>query len=327
MGDVLIDHIAYLNKQPKSLEELTWDYGGSILTNIGGMPFFSINARKSGFSKVYFCGRVGRDYWGDFVKKSLMREEVIPLLTVDASNTGNVIIIYFSGDNRLMITDLGANKNRSIGDVERKILNEVDIIHLAGYDLTRDSTKELFEYVVENASELNKFISFDLVPHKIFTYLPVREVIKYTKNVNIITIELTTAIDLLNIDPYIFNKLELIKNVIEELLKIYEMCVLRVSNDVQIIANEQGCVIEKTFYSEQKIKTGYLDKILANFLYEFLKSKRSLKDSFKNFENTNNATFLKNYNEIDKIDNIPRSLLNLIREIAWGTPIPLSSSP
>ncbi len=299
MGDVLIDHITYLNGELNSLEKLNRNYRTSILTNIGGMPLFSIHAKKSGFSKVYFCGIVGRDCWGDFINKTLTREGVIPLLSVDNRNTGNAIIIYSSENNRLMITDLGANTNRKLGDVQSKILKTVDIIHLAGYDLTRDSTKELFEYVIENASKLNKFISFDLVPHKIFQYASAPEVIKYTKKVNIITLELETAIKLLNIDLK-FNKFELIKDVIGELFKIYEMFILRVNNDVQIITNRQGCIIEKTYYSKQKDKTGYLDKLLADFLYKFLISKRSLKEYFERFKNTNNATFFKNFNEIDK---------------------------
>ncbi len=141
--------------------------GSDFMTNCGGKGANqSVASGKLG-GKVYHCGTVGDDKFGEELKENLLKSGVnIDLIrTVENTPSGIAMIIVSDGNNRIIL-DKGANACLTEDDIDKALLrasvgdiyltqleNPIDVI---GYGLRR--AKELGLYTILNPAPAHKGI-------------------------------------------------------------------------------------------------------------------------------------------------------------------------
>ena len=85
---------------------------------------------------VTFVGRVGADYFGEWLAADLVAEGVRPQLAIDGSLRTSVIqVLVEPGGERTMIPDRGANAVWSVDDIPEAIIAQARMVHVVGYVL------------------------------------------------------------------------------------------------------------------------------------------------------------------------------------------------
>ena len=113
-------------------------------------------------ANVSFLGKVGKDYFGEYIIEILRKKNVnIDNIMVDSDvNTGATIVLNIQ-DDRAMVTYPGAMGNLSSGDIKKVILKQAKHLHFSSYYLQpkmKDGIKDMFKL----AKELKLTTSFDM---------------------------------------------------------------------------------------------------------------------------------------------------------------------
>ncbi len=102
--------------------------------------------------RVAAMGKVGRDTFGDFLKKDLEKEGVdISKITIsDKFETSKTIIILTPSEDRRFIYTPGANADFSIDDIDFGYISQAKLLYLGGYGvlskLDEDSLARLLKF-------------------------------------------------------------------------------------------------------------------------------------------------------------------------------------
>jgi len=124
--DLILDH---LEKFPEIGREII---AGQMLLTLGSSSaIFASNLSVLG-SRVAFCGRVGRDNFGDKILHDLAAKGVDTshIIHSDTSDTGITVVIN-AGEDRAMVTYPGAMNELSAGDITDEMLLEAAHLHVS----------------------------------------------------------------------------------------------------------------------------------------------------------------------------------------------------
>ena len=185
LGDIFSDFIADLdgNSQAHVFDRLasSTNVFAPVRQRVGGAGVqFAVAARRSGFERVTLIGKIGADDRGNPDPAALAALDYLEQQHVDCllsrtteAGTGLILIIYLSGDRRLMISDPRANNLFESGDVTltmRSALTNVDLFHVSGYSLVHPARCKATLGLMRLAHAHGAQVALDVVPHDIYQY-------------------------------------------------------------------------------------------------------------------------------------------------------------
>lgn len=143
--------------------------GGSACNTTIGL------GRLSG--KADFIGTAGKDDLGELFEKSLVTNNVNPLLTYGEQTTGRVLSVITPDAERSMLTYLGASVETAPTYFTKESFGDADLVHIEGYMLFNEG---LIRAVLAAAKEAGKLISLDLASFTVIDANPslVKELVK-----------------------------------------------------------------------------------------------------------------------------------------------------
>lgn len=139
IGDLLLDVI--VRYDPASGEAEAGADGVRIEPG-GSAANFAVQAARLG-AHVRFFSKVGRDWAGDMLVRSLEREGVAAEVRVtEEEPTGRVLVMVDPQGHRRMWSHPGASRTLQPGDLNPAWFQGLDAFHLTGYSLLRDGPRE-----------------------------------------------------------------------------------------------------------------------------------------------------------------------------------------
>lgn len=160
VGDANVDLVAPTKSLPSKGEEVLVDKvemcpGGSAAN-------LSVAVARLGVS-AGFIGRVGNDFFGQFLIKRFEKENVdISQLQVDDKvGTALLFVIVTKNGERTMYTFRGANVYLSPNQVDMDYVRSADVLHVSGYTLISDPQRKTALQILDVAKKAGVFISFD----------------------------------------------------------------------------------------------------------------------------------------------------------------------
>ena len=175
VGSLNYDLVINAPYMPKGGETLK---GSDFMTNAGGKGANQAYASGKLGGKVYMCGAVGNDSFGDTLLSSLASVGVNTdsIKRVEGVSTGVAVIVVTEGENRIII-DSGANACISESDIdaflEKAEKGDIFLTQL-------ENPIEIVGYALEKAKEKGLLVLLNPAPAN-------KEIIKYLKYVDIIT--------------------------------------------------------------------------------------------------------------------------------------------
>jgi len=161
VGDANVDLVAPTKSFPSRGEEVLVEKvemcpGGSAAN-------LSVAVARLGVS-AGFIGRVGNDFFEQFLIKQLEKENVdISQLQVDDKvGTALLFVIVTENGERTMYTFRGANVLLSLEQVDMDYVRNADILHVSGYTLISDPQRKTALQILDAAKKACVFISFDV---------------------------------------------------------------------------------------------------------------------------------------------------------------------
>ncbi len=121
--------------------------GKMNLTLGSSSAIFASNLSSLG-AKVSFCGKIGKDGFGDLIIESLENKgvETDTIIKDEKLNTGITVILNYDED-RAMVTHPGAMNYLTISDVDEEMMKKAKHLHFASFFLQpgmRNDVAELF---------------------------------------------------------------------------------------------------------------------------------------------------------------------------------------
>lgn len=135
LGDLLLDLV--VRYDPRSGEADTGPEAAQIWPG-GSAANFAVQAARLG-ADVRFVGRVGRDWAGDMLVRSLQRDGVTAsVVASEKEATGRVLVMVDPEGHRRMWSYPGASAAISGEDLDPEWFVGLDTFHLTGYSLLRE---------------------------------------------------------------------------------------------------------------------------------------------------------------------------------------------
>ncbi len=209
-------------------------------------------------AEIAYVGKVGLDETGKFFEKDTVDAGVIPLLSSSVTPTGTAIALVSKDSERTFATYLGAAAEISPDDINAKLFEGYDLLHIEGYLIFNN---ELIEKVVKTAKTCGLKVSIDLASY------------------NVVEANLDFLRTIINkyVDIVFANEEEAKaftgKNPCEALEYISEMCeiaIVKLGEHGSMIKNN-NCVVEESAIKVLPIDTtGAGDNFAAGFLYGYI---------------------------------------------------------
>ncbi|MDR0623237.1 MAG: PfkB family carbohydrate kinase [Treponema sp.] len=159
---------------------------GNIMLNLpepaaGGTAYNAATAfAETGIKPVVF-GKVGNDLTGRMIMNELETRKIISLIEISPVKKTASCILFYSGNNRVVIRDdlMAGNANDYDLDNLKKAVNlgvitKDDYIFFVGHFLTRCGT-EHSRRLMETALSAGARIIFDAVPHDLYTQISLEQ--------------------------------------------------------------------------------------------------------------------------------------------------------
>lgn len=130
----------------------------------GGAPAnVAIHARKAG-SNSKFIGKISNDSMGNFLKSTLVHNDVYLDLGQTSKPTALALVSHVDGDRNFQFyRNDTADLHLSIEDIDKIDLKENDILHLCSLGLVPDeSTYDAHIYAIDKCRVNNGIVSFDV---------------------------------------------------------------------------------------------------------------------------------------------------------------------
>ena len=154
IGELLIDMVCIDNKGLK--------YGQTFEKKAGGAPANVAVAISKLGGNAYFLGKVGKDFFGDYLIELLKELKVNTDLTSRGGNTTTAFVGIDKNGERNFTFLRGSDMEYKFNNINTELINNTDIIHfgsatgLLGGDLKK-TYFELLDYAIKN----NIYICFD----------------------------------------------------------------------------------------------------------------------------------------------------------------------
>lgn len=137
IGDLLLDVVVRydpaseeMDVTPDAVQALPGDSAAN----------FAVHAARLG-ANVQFISRVGPDWAGEMLVRSLLKEGVIPHMKVVEVATGRVLAMIDKPGHKRMWSYPGASGTISPDDLDPAWFRGLDAFHLTGYSLLRDGPR------------------------------------------------------------------------------------------------------------------------------------------------------------------------------------------
>ncbi len=159
LGDVMVDVVARLSGPialgSDSAARVSWGSGGSA-ANVAAWLVMA------GVERPALVGRVGDDPQGRAAAEELAAGGVDARLAVDAERaTGTCIVLVAPGGERSMLPDAGANDGLQPGDLPEDVLKPGGHLHVVGYVLLREGSREAARSAIARAKSAAMTVSVD----------------------------------------------------------------------------------------------------------------------------------------------------------------------
>jgi sugar/nucleoside kinase (ribokinase family) len=150
LGDLLLDVV--VRYDPLAGEADTGPEGVWIGPG-GSAANFAVNAARLG-ANVRFISRVGRDWPGEMLARSLRDEGIsAEVHVVDEASTGRVLVMVDQEGHRRMWSYPGASSTLHPDDLDERWFRDLDAFHLTGYSLLREGPREAALHALRLARE------------------------------------------------------------------------------------------------------------------------------------------------------------------------------
>ncbi len=139
VGDINIDFtLIGILKVPDLNKDLGMETRvGDISYTVGGSGFNFIKA-ISGFGlEVDFYAKVGKDFYGNYIRDYLKRENIGNSLIVDYKVKTGICTVIPIKDDRILLTFNGGNEKINISDIDLEELEYSTHVHLSSYYLLK----------------------------------------------------------------------------------------------------------------------------------------------------------------------------------------------
>lgn len=148
LGDLLLDVVVRydpLAGEADTGQEAVWIGPGGSAAN------FAAQAARRGAS-VRFISRIGRDWPGEMLVRSLQDEGVsTSVRVIEDAPTGRVLVMVDPGGHRRMWSYPGASSTLHKDDLDPTWFANLDAFHLTGYSLLREGPREAALHAVRLA--------------------------------------------------------------------------------------------------------------------------------------------------------------------------------
>jgi sugar/nucleoside kinase (ribokinase family) len=158
LGDVMVDVVARLDGPvapgSDSPARVAFQGGGQAANTAGWLAVAG--------ARVALVGRVGADAAGRDAVDELAALGVETRLSVDSErSTGTCVVLVAPDGERTMFPDAGANAGLAVADLPDDLLEAGDHLHVAGYALLRDGSRDAALSAVERAGAAGMTVSLD----------------------------------------------------------------------------------------------------------------------------------------------------------------------
>ncbi len=159
LGEILIDMLPA--ETGKRLTQVS-----AFIPKPGGAPAnVAVAAARLGASTA-FLGKVGRDFFGEFLREVLQREHVDTrgLRFDDAARTTLALIAQPTADNNeyIFYRNPGADQRLRPDELERDLLSTTRALHIGSISLTDEPARSATFEAVRLARQHNALVSFDV---------------------------------------------------------------------------------------------------------------------------------------------------------------------
>lgn len=160
IGDLNADFLATVKSLPEKGEEIQTNtfeiYAGGSAANT------AVTAQRLNLESG-FIGRVGKDYFGNFLEEEFEREGVVTkeVQRDEEKGTGAMMIIVTPDGERTMICRRGANTELDPEKINLDYVGNADYLHVSGYTLLKNPQSKAAKKVIEAAETENLHISLD----------------------------------------------------------------------------------------------------------------------------------------------------------------------
>ncbi|MHA2294584.1 MAG: adenosine kinase [Candidatus Hodarchaeales archaeon] len=144
----ILEEIDTMNK------ELVTSPGGSCANTMHGIAILG--------TKAVFCGKVGKDKYGDIYEEKMVMPELVPKLARSDKMTGLAITFITPDGQRTFADHLGAAIKLDIKDVPVKQVENSKIVHTTGYLLEDENLRAVALHAMKIARRIGAKISLDL---------------------------------------------------------------------------------------------------------------------------------------------------------------------
>ena len=138
IGDVMLDVVV----RPTREVAATSDTPSSVRLSRGGSGANLAVALATQGHEVLYIGAAGDDVGSRMFVEELTRGGVRGDLEITAGSTGVVVALVAPDGQRAMLTDRGANRALSFAHVAAGLAEPFDHLHVSGYTLLDDATRE-----------------------------------------------------------------------------------------------------------------------------------------------------------------------------------------
>jgi ribokinase len=266
LGDLLLDVV--IRYDPSSGEA---DTGPDTVRTLpgGSAANFAVHAARLGAS-VRFVSRVGRDWEGEMLARSLQSEGVAASVrTVQEAATGRVLVMVDAAGHRRMWSYPGASSTLSPDDLDPGWFSNLDAFHLTGYSLLRDGPRAAALHALDMArSGGSPLCALDPnPPHLISDYGPMR----YRD----LLAQLHFDVIFPNLEEgRLLSGKEPPGEIAASLLDVSPVVVLTLGERGCIVATQAGTLEVRAPQVDRVVDvTGAGDAFAAGFVVEYLKSK------------------------------------------------------
>ncbi len=157
LGDLMADVVV----RPLAPTALTSDTPSTVRLSRGGAAANVAVALAATGCEVHYIAAVGRDALGDAVLAELRDDHVSARVVRLDAPTGVVVALIAPDAQRAMFTDRGANAHLTKAAALELLDGEFDHLHLSGYTLLGEETRDVGQAVIRAARQRHWGVSVD----------------------------------------------------------------------------------------------------------------------------------------------------------------------
>jgi len=224
--------------------------GGSSANTLYGVAMFGGN--------VVFCGKVGKDNYGDIYEKKMLESGVRPRLARSEKATGHAITFITPDRERTFAVHLGAALHLEKNDILFEDLKESRILHIEGYQLEDKRLRQVSLYTMQFAKAHNTKVSIDLGDPGIVARnrASIKELVEKYADIVFANKEETNA--LVGLAP---------PEALNEMARLSEIAIVKVGRDGSYIKQNNKVYKIPSYEAETVDTTGAGDMFAAGVLY------------------------------------------------------------